>query len=156
MRLLYVVATWVAFVFLVPFLSVMRKTRDGFFERLGFYRSDLFPSGGPLRVWLHGASAGDLLALLPMINRLRAAEPGILIFVSTMTNSGRLMAAQKLAGKVDAVFFIPWDLLGATRRAARAVRPNLLVLEYTEIWPNLIRAVRRSGAKIAMTNGRLP
>jgi 3-deoxy-D-manno-octulosonic-acid transferase len=36
----------------------------------------------------------------------------------------------------------------------RRLRPDLLVLEYTEIWPNLIRAARRSGARIALTNGR--
>jgi 3-deoxy-D-manno-octulosonic-acid transferase len=35
-----------------------------------------------------------------------------------------------------------------------ALRPDLLVLEYTEIWPNLIRAARKAGARIALTNGR--
>ena len=39
-------------------------------------------------------------------------------------------------------------------RAVRAIAPKLLVLEYTEIWPNLIRAARTSGARIALTNGR--
>ena len=36
----------------------------------------------------------------------------------------------------------------------RALRPDLLVLEYTEIWPELIRAARRAGVRIALTNGR--
>ena len=43
---------------------------------------------------------------------------------------------------------------GATRRAMRAIRPDLLVLEYTEIWPNLIHAARAPGARVVLTNGR--
>jgi 3-deoxy-D-manno-octulosonic-acid transferase len=52
------------------------------------------------------------------------------------------------------VVYAPYDLPGATRRAMAALRPDLLVLEYTEIWPNLIRAARKAGVRIALTNGR--
>ena len=103
---------------------------------------------------LHGASAGDLLALSPMIDRLRVRFPQARIILSTITNTGYLMAKERLARKIDAVIYAPWDLWGATRRAVKAVAPSLLVLEYTEIWPNLIRAAHASGARIALTNGR--
>ena len=52
------------------------------------------------------------------------------------------------------MIYAPYDLWGATRRAVRAIRPDLLVLEYTEIWPNLIRAAQRAGRRLALTNGR--
>lgn len=156
MRLLYVLVSWLAFWLLVPFLSVFRKTRDGFRQRLGFYPEGLLPSGdgpGP-RIWLHGASAGDLLALSPMITRLRVRFPTAKIVISTITNTGFLMARERLMKQVDAVVYAPWDSWGATRRAVKAIAPDLLVLEYAEIWPNLIRATKNSGAKIALTNGR--
>jgi 3-deoxy-D-manno-octulosonic-acid transferase len=89
-----------------------------------------------------------------MIDRLRARFPQAKVIISTMTNTGHLMATERLKKKIDAVVYAPWDLWGATRRAARAVKADLLVLEYTEIWPNLIRAVHESGARIALTNGR--
>jgi 3-deoxy-D-manno-octulosonic-acid transferase len=73
--------------------------------------------------------------------------------VTTMTNSGLAMARKKLA-EADVVLYAPYDLPLATRRAVRALAPDLLVLEYTEIWPNLIHAARAAGARIALTNGR--
>lgn len=154
MRLLYVIATWLAFVVLFPVLSLMKKTREGLGQRFGFYPPSLLPKGGAPRIWLHGASAGDLLALSPMIVRLRARFPDAKVIISTITNTGALMARERLSKQIDAVIYAPWDLFGATRRAVRALAPDLLVLEYTEIWPNLIRAAHDSGARIALTNGR--
>jgi 3-deoxy-D-manno-octulosonic-acid transferase len=71
-----------------------------------------------------------------------------------MTNSGLAMARKRLGGTADVVLYAPYDLPLATRRAVRRLAPDLLVLEYTEIWPNLIRAARAAGARIALTNGR--
>ncbi|MFO0596767.1 MAG: 3-deoxy-D-manno-octulosonic acid transferase [Myxococcaceae bacterium] len=157
MRFLYVIATWLVFAVAFPVLALMRKTRDGLWQRFGFYgRYELAALGtgsGP-RIWLHGASAGDLLALSPMIDRLRARFPEAKVILSTMTNTGHLMATGRLKKNIDAVIYAPWDLFGSTRRAVAAVKPDLLVLEYTEIWPNLIRAAHNSGARIALTNGR--
>lgn len=155
MRLLYVLITWLVYLFIWPVLALMRKTRDGFWQRLGFYPAGLVPAkGAGPRIWLHGASAGDLLALSPMIDRLRVKFPDAQVILSTITNTGHLMARERLAKKIDAVVYAPWDLFGATRRAARHLAPDLLVLEYTEIWPNLIRAVHDRGARVALTNGR--
>ncbi len=154
MRALYIVATWIVIPLALPVLALSRKTRDGFWQRLGFYRSGDIPQGpGPL-IWLHGASAGDLLALAPMIRRLRDRVPGVQILLSTITNSGYLMARERLKGQIDSVVYAPYDLWGATRRAMRAARPQVLILEYTEIWPNLIRAASRAGAAVVLTNGR--
>ena len=69
MRLLYVIASWLAFWLVVPFLSVFRKTRDGFRQRLGFYPPSLLPTGEGPRLWLHGASAGDLSAFTDFASR---------------------------------------------------------------------------------------
>jgi len=154
MRLLYVLASYVLFAVLFPVLSVYRKTRHGLRQRLGFYGPGTLPAGSGPMLWLHGASAGDLLALSPMFGPLRERFPGCRILLSTTTNTGYLMARDRLAKQIDGVVYAPYDLWGATRRAVRAIKPDLLVLEYTEIWPNLIRAAKRSGARVAMTNGR--
>jgi 3-deoxy-D-manno-octulosonic-acid transferase len=154
MRLLYVLASYLLFAALFPVLSVYRKTRHGLLQRLGFYAPGTLPAGSGPMLWLHGASAGDLLALSPMFGPLRERFPGCRILLSTTTNTGYLMARDRLAKQIDGVVYAPYDLWGATRRAVRAIKPDLLVLEYTEIWPNLIRAAKRSGARVAMTNGR--
>jgi 3-deoxy-D-manno-octulosonic-acid transferase len=152
-HLLYAIASYLIFVLGLPVLLTHPKLRDGVLARLGFYR-DLPRGGGEPRIWLHGASAGDLLSLQPMMRELKARLPGCCIIVTTITNSGLAMAGKKLRDVADVVVYAPYDLPGATRRAVAALRPDLLVLEYTEIWPNLIRSAQLAGVKIALTNGR--
>jgi 3-deoxy-D-manno-octulosonic-acid transferase len=152
-HLLYAIASYVLFLAVVPVLLLHPKLRHGIGQRLGLYGRGLDLGRGRPRVWLHGASAGDLLSLQPMMRELKARRPGCWVVVTTITNSGLEMARRKLTD-ADVVLYAPYDLPGATRRAVRALRPDLLVLEYTEIWPGLIRAAHRGGARIALTNGR--
>jgi 3-deoxy-D-manno-octulosonic-acid transferase len=152
-HLLYAIVSYLLVAALLPVLLVHPKLRHGIRERLGLYRRSEDMGRGAPRIWLHGASAGDLLSLQPMMKELKARAPGCCIVVTTITNSGLDMARAKLR-EADVVLYAPYDLPGATRRAMAALRPDLLVLEYTEIWPNLIRAARKAGVRIALTNGR--
>ena len=153
MHLLYALASYLLFLVALPVLLWHPKLRHGIPFRLGFYRRSFDLGHGSPRIWLHGASAGDLLSLQPMMKELKARVPGCCIIVTTITNSGLAMARKKLS-EADVICHAPYDLFGATRRAVAALRPDLLVLEYTEIWPNLIRAARKANVRIALTNGR--
>jgi 3-deoxy-D-manno-octulosonic-acid transferase len=137
----------------LPFLFANRKLRRGWRQRFGVYDRSFEDLGQP-RVWLHGASAGDLLALQPVIDALRTARPGISIIASTMTESGQEMARARGRG-IDRLIYVPWDVPFAVRRAFAAIAPDALVLEYTEIWPNLIHEASRRGVHTVLTNGRL-
>jgi len=152
MALFYTLASYLLFWLALPVLLTHPKLREGILERLGIYRRTL-PSRASPRIWLHGASAGDLLALEPILDRLRARLPECTLILSTLTNSGKLMARERLR-QADVVVYLPYDLAGAVRRAVRALRPDLLILEYTEIWPNLIWEAKRGGSLVALTNGR--
>ncbi len=88
-RALYVVLSTVLFLLLSPVLLLARKTRRGLLERFGLYRPGTLAEGGWPRVWLHGASAGDLQALAPMIGRFRERFPDARIVLSTITDTGR-------------------------------------------------------------------
>ena len=153
MHLLYALASYLLFLVLLPVLIWHPKLRHGIPFRLGYYKRSFDLGQGSPRIWLHGASAGDLLSLQPMMKELKARIPGCCIIVTTITNSGLAMARKKLT-EADVICHAPYDLFGATRRAVAALRPDLLVLEYTEIWPNLIRAARKANVRIALTNGR--
>ena len=153
MHLLYALASYLLFLVLLPVLIWHPKLRHGIPFRLGYYKRSFDLGQGSPRIWLHGASAGDLLSLQPMMKELKARLPGCCIIVTTITNSGLAMARKKLT-EADVICHAPYDLFGATRRAVAALRPDLLVLEYTEIWPNLIRAARKANVRIALTNGR--
>ena len=153
MQLIYAAASYLAFLLLWPFLLVHHKTRPGQLRRLGLYPPrEQGPTGRP-RIWMHGSSAGDLLALKPMVAELKKRFPGCVVVLSAFTDSGHQIATERIP-EADQVTWIPWDLPGAVSRALAAIDPDLLVLEYTEIWPNLIRAAKKRGVKIAITNGR--
>lgn len=153
MRSLYLLFGHLAFALLWPFLLLHRKTRKGQRRRFGFYPRNFLPRKEGPRVWLHGSSAGDLLALRPIAEEWRRRRPDATLIVSALTDSGHAIASQ-MGDLVDAVTYQPWDLPGPTRRALRAVDPDILVLEYTEIWPHFIAAAKRQGVRVVLTNGR--
>ena len=134
MHFLYAIGSYLAVAVLLPVLIFHPKLRHGIKERFGYYRSREAPGEGSPRIWLHGASAGDLLSLQPMMRELKERMPGCCLVVTTITNSGLEMARAKIR-EADVIVYAPYDLPGATRRALAALRPDLLVLEYTEIWP---------------------
>lgn len=123
-------------------------------ERLGFLpRSFTQTAAGAL--WLHAVSVGEVLAAVELIRRLRAELPRSPVFVSVSTLAGRAMAQEKLAGLAEGVFYAPLDFVFVVRRVLRALRPSVVVVLETEIWPNLFREAKRCGAGLVMVNGRI-
>ena len=104
-------------------------------------------------LWLHAVSVGEVNLLATLIERWERRHPQWEIVISTTTLTGFLLATKRYAPRT--VFYCPLDLTWAASRAMRRVRPTLLVLAELELWPNLIRAARKHGAKVAIINGRL-
>jgi 3-deoxy-D-manno-octulosonic-acid transferase len=151
-----VAAEYLVFWLILPLLLLHPRVRQGIRVRLGFYQRPL-PGGGGPRVWMHGASAGDVLGLVPIVRELKALRPDARVIISAITDSGASMARQRLVaqGLAEMATFLPYDLPGACRRTIAALRPDVLVLEYTELWPQLIAAASAANVKLALTNGRL-
>ena len=121
--------------------------RDG--ERLG--RPTQPRPDGPL-AWLHGASVGESLALLPLVERLSAR--GFSILVSTGTSSAAAVIAPRLpAGALHQ--FLPLDVPQFLARFLAYWRPNLALIAKSEIWPNLFLAVRRHNIPLLLVNARI-
>ncbi|MEL7369865.1 MAG: glycosyltransferase N-terminal domain-containing protein [Myxococcota bacterium] len=157
--MIYRLLTYLVFGLGLPFWLLMRRLRGGFRRRLGLYGDlaavDPWPPGPSPRIWFHGASAGDVRALRPVIRKVRAALPRATLFVSVVTDTGHAVATAELSTVLDGVTYAPIDLPGATRRTMRALQPDVLVLEYAELWPNLLAAAELFGAKRVLGNGRL-
>lgn len=105
-------------------------------------------------VWLHAVSVGEVNLLSVLIAEARRRWPEWDLVISTTTKTGYELAKRKYAAE-HRVFYAPLDFSWATDEAVRRVRPDLLVLAELELWPNLIDAVKRHGAKVAIVNGRL-
>ncbi len=104
-------------------------------------------------IWLHAVSVGEVNLLQPILAQLGQAHPAWECVISTTTRAGLALARKRYGGYQ--VFYCPFDFTWAVRHAMQRVRPTVLVLAELELWPNLIRAARRSGARVAVVNGRL-
>jgi 3-deoxy-D-manno-octulosonic-acid transferase len=148
--LLYRLAQFVGFPALFVFLMVRYgRTLP---ERFGGLPFPVIAPGG---IWLHAVSVGEVLSAVDLVKALRERYPDTPIYVSTTTATGRQMAEQKLTEWTDGIFYTPVDLFFAVRRVLRALRPTLVVILETEIWPHLWRETRRSGARLMVVNGRI-
>jgi 3-deoxy-D-manno-octulosonic-acid transferase len=123
-------------------------------QRFGFLPRS-FTQTGPGAIWLHAVSVGELLSCVEFLRQLRAEFPRTRIFVSTSTLAGRAAAGDKLGTLTDGVFYAPVDYVFAVRRVLRALRPSAVVIAETEIWPNLFRETKRTGAALTLVNGRI-
>ena len=108
---------------------------------------------GPGCVWLHAVSVGEVLACPGLVAELRERLPGRKVLVSTTTETGMQAARQRLAA--DGVFYCPFDFAFAVRRVLGRLKPALVVVAETELWPNLFREARASGARLAVVNARI-
>ncbi len=156
--MLYWAAQALAFPFLLLYLS-WRVARDRrYLGRLG-ERFGLLPrhirTTAPGAVWLHAVSVGEAVTAAALLRRLRPLLPGVPFFVSTTTLAGRALCEEKLAGLADAILYAPLDYRFAVRRVLRRLRPALVIVMETEIWPNLFREARRSGARLLLVNARI-
>jgi 3-deoxy-D-manno-octulosonic-acid transferase len=132
-----------------------RLPHRGWSMRLGRYPASIRQQldGRPV-IWLHAVSVGEVLSARPLLERLaqtRAQDPFV---VSTITPSGfQLACAQMTAAK--AVIYFPLDLRRCVTRALDLLRPKILLLMESELWPMAIHAAKARGVAIAVVNGRI-
>ena len=118
-------------------------------QRLGL----VMRASGPV-VWLHGASNGELTSARPVVERLLAARPGLLLRVTANTGTAVAMVQDWGLPGVTAGL-APLDTFGAAARVLRRWRPGLLIVVEGEIWPARLAAARKAGVPVALIGARL-
>ncbi len=158
MLLIYNLALALASIVLVPFYLLCGrrggKYRGTLRQRMGWFGSSLRETGGRA-IWLHAVSVGEVLSCQELVAGLRRRLPHARILISTTTRTGQAMAREKLGGIADDFFYAPVDFPFAVRNTLRRVRPRLLIVAETEIWPNLFRQAKRFGASLLLVNARI-
>ena len=121
----------------------------GFLSRFGIGLG----TGRPSPIWLHGASAGEVLLLQTLVHRLERDLPEVPIVVSAFSSTG--LAAARRAFPRHRVVFFPFDLSLVVNRFLCRLRPRLVVIAEADLWPNFLLALRRRDVPAVVLNGRM-
>ena len=125
-------------------------------ERLGFSFPALakLPANSSGAIWIHAVSVGEALSGVTLARRLKEAYPERPLIVSTTTMTGQALARERIPF-ADAIVYFPLDWAFCVRRALTAVRPSLVLVLETEIWPNFLREAGRRKIPVVFVSGRI-
>jgi 3-deoxy-D-manno-octulosonic-acid transferase len=126
-----------------------KEDRARMSERLGV-ASVARPDGR--LVWIHGASVGESLAALPLIEKLLAEDIRVLVTSGTVT-SASMMQARLPPGAIHQ--YVPLDTPRAAARFLDYWRPDAGLFVESDLWPNLLLEAQRRGVKLALINARI-
>ncbi len=169
MFLLYSLFYSVAVVLVAPYYLWRMRGKSG---SAGYWRERLgvlplsFQRVEPGAIWVHAVSVGETLAVVGLVRALQEQYPTRQIFLSHVTPAGREAGEKRLPAlgrrgdssarpAVAGRFYLPLDWVWCVRRVLDRIRPTLLVIVETELWPNLLREARKSGSRIVLVNARL-
>ncbi|MEZ5568357.1 MAG: lipid IV(A) 3-deoxy-D-manno-octulosonic acid transferase [Halioglobus sp.] len=141
---------------LVLLRLLLRSLREPAYRRHWLERFGLvsLPAGSRGVIWVHAVSVGEVHAAAPLVALLLREHPKQQLLFTTTTPSGRALVRELFAARVSQAY-LPLDLPGAVQRFLTRVRPRLLILLETELWPNLLEQTGASGCKQVLANARL-
>ncbi len=160
MYFIYSFLMGLAALLLVPYWLV-QGLRNGKYlsnlgERLGFSFPALanLPANSTGAIWIHAVSVGEALSGITLARRLKETYPHRPLIISTTTQTGQALARDRMPF-ADAVIYFPLDWAFCVRRALNAVRPSVVLVLETEIWPNFLREAGRRKIPVLFVSGRI-
>ncbi len=105
-------------------------------------------------VWLHAASVGEINAARGLIEALLAGEGAGPLLLSSFTATGAAQAQQLFGDRVTRAL-LPLDRRDTVQRWLDTIRPRLLIVMETEIWPELYHQMGQRGLPLILVNARL-
>jgi 3-deoxy-D-manno-octulosonic-acid transferase len=134
--------------------SVSRGRPPAFRERFGrISAAERAVLGNKPVIWLHAVSVGEAIAARPLLKALRTQYPGHAILISNTTETGR--AISSTFPEKDLCIYFPFDFLPAVCSSLRIIKPELIIIMETEIWPNFTREAANRGIPVMLANGRI-
>jgi 3-deoxy-D-manno-octulosonic-acid transferase len=119
-------------------------------ERFSFFN---FPKLSA-SIWIHAVSVGEVMSAVPLINSLIAGYPNFVIVVTTMTPTGAERIKEIFGEKVRQLY-VPYDYPFAVKKFLRQIKPKILVIMETELWPNIMHYSNKYGIPIVLANACL-
>lgn len=105
-------------------------------------------------VWLHGASVGETLSALPLLECLLGLNPNLSVLVTSGTRTSADLLQKRLPPRALHQY-VPLDTPMFAKRFVRHWRPDAVLWLESDLWPNLLGEVRKNGTPAALLNARL-
>lgn len=157
MYVLYSLILTLAFLALLPYFAykafVSRKYLTNLGERLGRLPTHLVKDS-QRSIWIHAVSVGEALAAVPLLDALKARYPDHQLIVSTTTDTGQAVARARLRS-ADGFCYFPFDWKFSVSRALDVIKPDIVILMESELWPNFLRICRQCRIPVVVANGRI-
>ncbi len=160
MYFIYSFLMGVAALLLVPYWLVKGLRHGKYLSNLGERLGLSFPALAKLpadstgAIWIHAVSVGEVLSGITLARRLKETYPNRSVIISTTTQTGQALARERMPF-ADAVIYFPLDWAFCVRRALDAVRPSVVLVLETEIWPNFLREAGRRKIPVLFVSGRI-
>jgi 3-deoxy-D-manno-octulosonic-acid transferase len=140
--------------FLIFSLPILFLSRDKWlYEKLAVKLPPV-PTGRK-NIWIHALSVGEVMSAIPLVDAIRKQYPSRTIVFTVKTEHGMKIALERLRGKVDILLPMPLDCWWSIRRLVNYVRPSVLLLVESDIWPGLLSFLKKRGVKAILINGRI-
>ena len=104
-------------------------------------------------IWIHAASVGEAIAIVPIIKALKQAYPEQAIVVTTTTSTGAKQIA-KLGDLVEHRY-MPIDFAWCVRGFLKTIKPRLFLIVEKELWLNTLNCVHQQKIPTIIVNARL-
>lgn len=105
-------------------------------------------------IWMHGASVGESISMLPLINRLLEIYPDAHVMVTTGTLTSAEIMAKRLPERAFHQYLPIENPVFATR-FVKHWRPDIALWFESEFWPAMLSCIRRKNIPLILVNGRI-
>lgn len=105
-------------------------------------------------IWLHGASVGESISMLPLINRLLEIYPDAHVMVTTGTTTSAEVMAKRLPERAFHQY-LPIDNPVFAARFIRHWQPTIALWFESEFWPGMLSTIKRRNIPLILINGRI-
>ena len=138
---------------IIILIRLFKKKEDPirFKEKFGFYSKKRLK--GKL-IWFHGASVGEILSVVPLIEKLENNREIKQILVTSNTlSSSKILSKLKLKKTIHQ--FFPIDTNYNTKKFLNYWKPSIAILIDSEIWPNMITNIKKKSIYLVLMNARI-
>lgn len=105
-------------------------------------------------IWMHGASVGESISMLPLINRLLEIYPDAHVMVTTGTLTSAEIMAKRLPERAFHQYLPIENPVFATR-FVKHWRPDIALWFESEFWPAMLSCIKRKNIPLILVNGRI-